>query len=136
HLALSYFSKPPFIAYAQFLGTTLWGDNEFGVRFLSPCIAAFVSFILLRFLAATVNTRAAFWLVALLQCAPLLAVGATLLTIDPLLVLFWTCAMVAGWRALQPAAGTQEWVWVGVAMGAGFLSKYSALYQIVCFLIF
>src|SRR5208337_1662718 len=40
HLALSYYSKPPLIAYTQFLGTTLWGDNEFGVRFFSPVIAA------------------------------------------------------------------------------------------------
>src|SRR5262249_55584670 len=71
-----------------------------------------------------------------LQCAPLLAVGAILMTIDPLLVLFWTCAMVAGWRAVQPNSGAREWIWVGVGIGAGFLSKYSALYQVVCFLLF
>ena len=33
HLALSYYSKPPLIACVQFLGTRLWGDTEFGVRF-------------------------------------------------------------------------------------------------------
>jgi 4-amino-4-deoxy-L-arabinose transferase-like glycosyltransferase len=136
HLALSYFSKPPFIAYAQFLGTSIWGDNEFGVRFLSPCIAAAIGLILLRFVARVANARAAFWLVVLLQCVPLLAVGATLMTIDPLLVLFWTCGMVAGWRAVQPDAKVRDWVWVGVAIGAGFLSKYSAAYQIICLLIF
>jgi hypothetical protein len=32
HLALSYYSKPPMIAYTQFLGTYLWGDTAFGVR--------------------------------------------------------------------------------------------------------
>ncbi len=37
HLALSYYSKPPFIAYAQWLGTSLWGDNAFGVRFFRRC---------------------------------------------------------------------------------------------------
>src|SRR5262249_51179968 len=52
HLALSYFSKPPFIAYAQFLGTSIWGDNEFGVRFLSPCIAAILGVTLLRFVGS------------------------------------------------------------------------------------
>src|ERR1019366_2945220 len=40
HLALSYYSKPPLIAYTQFLGTSLWGDTAFGVRFFSPVIAA------------------------------------------------------------------------------------------------
>src|SRR5262249_47105231 len=85
HLALSYYSKPPFVAYAQFLGTSIWGDNELGVRFLSPVLAAISSLLLLRFLAREVNARTGFWLVALFQCTPLLAVGATLMTIDPLL---------------------------------------------------
>src|SRR5207247_3317550 len=40
HLALSYFSKPPLIAYTQFLGTWLWGDTAFGVRFFAPFISA------------------------------------------------------------------------------------------------
>src|SRR5438045_9474374 len=61
HLALSYFSKPPLIAVAQFVGTSLWGDNEFGVRFLSPVIASVVSLTLLRFLARQVNACTAFW---------------------------------------------------------------------------
>ena len=43
HLALSYYSKPPLIAYTQFLGTSLWGDTAFGVRFFSPVIAAVLS---------------------------------------------------------------------------------------------
>jgi len=136
HLALSYFSKPPLIAIAQFIGTALFGDNEFGVRFLSPVIAALVSLMLLRFVAKAANARTAFWLVVCLQCVPLAAVGATLMTIDPLLVLFWTAAMIAGWRAVQPDGKTSDWVWVGIAIGAGFLSKYSAAYQIICFLLF
>jgi len=36
HLALSYYSKPPAIAFIQFAGTALWGDTELGVRFFSP----------------------------------------------------------------------------------------------------
>lgn len=136
HLALSYYSKPPLIALAQFCGTSIWGDTEFGVRFLSPVIAAIISLVLLRFISKQVNARTAFWLVVMLQCAPLLAVGATLLTIDPLLVLFWTLATVAGWRAIQPQSTASDWGWAGISIGAGFLSKYSAAYQIICFLLF
>ena len=51
HLALSYFSKPPGIAFIQFAGTALWGDTQFGVRFFSPVIAAILSIVVLRFLA-------------------------------------------------------------------------------------
>jgi membrane-associated phospholipid phosphatase len=136
HLALSYYSKPPLIAYTQFLGTTLWGDNEFGVRFFSPVIAALLSFLLLRFMGENVSARAGFWLVLIVSCTPLLAVGTILMTIDPLLVLFWIAAMIAGWRAVQPDSRTGTWLWVGLWMGLGFLSKYSALFQIVCWAVF
>jgi 4-amino-4-deoxy-L-arabinose transferase-like glycosyltransferase len=124
------------IAYAQFLGTSLWGDREFGVRFLSPVISSVLSLILLRFMAREVNAGAGFWLVAICSTAPLLAVGSTLMTVDPLLVLFWTGAMVTGWRAVQPAGTTRQWLWTGLLMGLGFLSKYTAAIQLACFALF
>lgn len=136
HLALSYYSKPPLIAWVQFLGTSLWGDTAFGVRFFSPILAGVLSFLLLCFMAREVNPRAGFWLIAVIHCTPLLAVGATLMTVDPLLVLFWTAAMLAGWRAVQPDSTTRGWFWVGLWMGLGFLSKYTAAFQIVCWALF
>ena len=136
HLALSYYSKPPLIAYTQFLGTHLWGDTAFGVRFFSPVIAAIISLITLRFFAREVNARAGFFLLLIITATPLMSVGAVLMTIDPLSVLFWTAAMLAGWRAVQDKAGTREWLWVGLWMGLGFLSKYTELFQLLCWAVF
>jgi len=135
HLALSYYSKPPLIACMQFLGTSIWGDNEFGVRFFSPVIAAALSFLLLRFFTRAVSARVGVLLVLMATAIPLLAVGATLMTIDPLSVLFWTAAMISGWRAVQLGA-TRHWVWSGLWMGLGFLSKYTALLQWLCWAVF
>ncbi len=135
HPALSYYSKPPLIAYTQWLGTHLWGDTEFGVRFFSPVIAAVLSFILLRFLAREVNSRAGFWLLLIVTATPLLAVGSTLITIDPLSVLFWTAAMISGWRAVQRDS-TRHWLWTGLWLGLGFLSKYVALFQLLSWGVF
>jgi membrane-associated phospholipid phosphatase len=136
HLALSYYSKPPGIALIQFAGTSLFGDTEFGVRFFSPLFAAILSVMVLRFLAREINARAAFWFLLIVIATPLLSIGAILMTIDPPLVLCWTWALVAGWRAVQPDGQTRHWLVVGLAMGLGFLCKYSALYQIVCWAIF
>ena len=41
-------------------GTSIWGDHELGVRFLSPVIAALVSVLLLRFMAKEVSAAAGF----------------------------------------------------------------------------
>ena len=134
HLALSYYSKPPLIAYTQFFGTALWGDTEFGVRFFSPVGAAILSFLLLRFLSRETNARVGLTFVAILSATPLTAVGSILMTIDPLSVLFWTAAMLAGWRAVQSDGTTRYWIWVGVWMGLGFLSKYTNLFQLLSWL--
>ncbi len=98
-------------------------------------IGAILGVVLLRFMAREVNARAALWLVLIILCTPLMALGTVLMTIDPPLVLFWTLAMVVGWRAIQPEGRTRDWLWVGLTMGLGFLSKYTAAMQIVCWAI-
>lgn len=136
HLALSYYSKPPLIALIQFLGTSLWGDTAFGVRFFSPVFAAITSLMVLRFFARQVNARAGFFLVVMMNALPLLAAGAIVMTVDALSVMFWTAALVAGWRAVQEKATTRDWLWVGLWMGLGFLGKYTALLQWLCWAVF
>ncbi len=136
HPALSYYSKPPMIAYLQYAGTHLWGDTEFGVRFFAPVIGAVLGFLLLRFFAREASARLGFLLLLILQATPLLAVGSILMTIDPPSVLFWTAAMLAGWRALQPEGKTSYWCWTGLWMGLGFLSKYTELFQLLCWVVF
>jgi 4-amino-4-deoxy-L-arabinose transferase-like glycosyltransferase len=136
HPALSYYSKPPAIAFIQLAGTSIFGDTEFGVRFFSPLFAAITSLLLLRFLAREIGARPSFCLLLAATVTPLLGVGTILMTIDPPLVLCWTWALVAGWRAAQPDGKTRDWLVVGLAMGLGFLCKYTAFYQIICFGIF
>ncbi|MCU1376783.1 MAG: Phosphoesterase PA-phosphatase related protein [Actinomycetia bacterium] len=133
HLDWSYYSKPPLIACTQWLGTHLWGDNMFGVRFFSPIIAAILSLAVIRFFARYSTARLGVLLVLITTALPMLGVGATLMTIDPLSVLFWTLAMFAGWKALESDDKTSNWIWVGIWAGFGSLSKYTNIGQWVSF---
>jgi len=135
HLALSYYSKPPLIAYLQFLGTSIWGDTEFGIRFLSPVLAVMLSIILLRFMARQGYARAGFWLIVILGATPLMGLGTTLLTVDAPSVFFWVAAMIAGWGAIQ-SGSLREWGWMGLWLGLGLLSKYTAVVQLASLAIF
>lgn len=135
HPALSYYSKPPLIAYTQLVGTSIWGDTEFGVRFFSPLITAGLSLILLRFMAQLASARLGLCLVLAATATPLFAVGGVLMTIDPLSVLFWTAAMISGWRAVREDS-TRWWLWTGLWMGLGFLSKYTSLFQWLCWAVY
>ncbi len=136
HLALSYYSKPPGIACIQWLGTSLFGDRELGVRFFAPVFAAILSAMVLRFMAREIGGRVAFALLLITFAVPLFVTGSVLMTIDPPLVLCWMWAVVAGWRAIQPDGKTGDWLVVGLAMGLGFLSKYTAMLQVICWAIF
>jgi len=135
HLALSYYSKPPLIAYTQFLGTTLWGDTQFGVRFFSPILAAITASAALVLLAREFNARAAFFTLIAGFATPILAAGATLMTIDALSVMFWTIAMVLIWRAIK-LDSTRVWALAGLAVACGNLAKYVALLQWICVALF
>jgi len=136
NLALSYYSKPAGIALIQWAGTSLFGDTNFGVRFFSPLCAAILSLLVLRFMAREIGARSAFCLLLATFATPLLVVGSILMTIDPPLVLCWMWAVVAGWRVLQPDGKTRYWVVVGLAMGLGFLCKYTAMLQLICWALF
>ena len=135
HLALSYYSKPVGIALAQWAGTHLWGDTAFGVRFLSPTLAAILGFVLLHFVARHSDARTGFWFIVICAVVPLISVGAVLMTVDPLTVFFWTLAMVAGWQAIA-ADSTRWWVLCGLGMGASFLCKYVSPFQWASFALF
>ena len=135
-MRLSYFSKPPGIAFIQFAGTALWGDTQFGVRFFSPVFAAILSVVVLRFMAREAGARLGFLLLLILTSAPLMSLGTILMTVDPPLVLCCTLAMIAGWRAVQPDGTTKQWLLAGLAAGLGFLCKYSAAYLLVCWALF
>jgi membrane-associated phospholipid phosphatase len=135
HLALSYYSKPFGIALLQKLGTLIGGDTEFGVRFCSPLISAITGLMVLRFLAREASPRTGFWVLIATLAVPVLCLGSILITVDPPLVLCWLWATLAGWRAMQPDAKTRDWLVVGLAIGLGFLCKYTAALQIVCWMI-
>jgi membrane-associated phospholipid phosphatase len=135
HLDWSYYSKPLGIAVAQWIGTHLRGDTELGVRFLSPLMAFAIGWMLLKPLARWTSARTSVLFLVAVSATPLLAVGSILITIDPLLVMFWTAAVVWGWRAITEDS-TRWWIFTGLASGGVFLSKYSSPFLWASFGIF
>ena len=139
HPALAYYSKPPGIAVAQWVGTHLWGDTAFGVRFLAPCVTALMSVLLLRFFAREATAKLGLFVVLAATATPLLSVGAVLMTVDCLSVLFWTLAMLSGWQAVRSAEqcpALRPWLWTGLWLALGFLSKNTNAFQLACFALF
>jgi Dolichyl-phosphate-mannose-protein mannosyltransferase len=131
-LAPAYFSKGPGIAFAIRASTTIFGATEFGVRFLSPVLAAGTSLLLYYFTRRLFGETAGLWTVVGLNSTPIFNLGAFLMTIDPLSIFFWTAAMFTFWLASQRSPQF-SWFWpaTGFLIGLGFLSKYTNALELI-----
>ena len=131
----AYYSKGPGVAAAIRAGTDLFGVNEFGVRCFSPLLALGTSLLLLALARRCYGDGAAVWTVVLVNVTPLFTAGSLLMTIDALSVFFWSAALLTCWLAVEEtpsAAGRLGW-WLltGLAVGLGFLSKYTNAMELV-----
>jgi hypothetical protein len=131
-LAPAYFSKGPGIAFAIRASTTVFGANEFGVRFFSPLLAAGTSLLLFYFARRLFGATAGLWAVIGLNATPIFNIGSVLMTIDALSVFFWLVAMFTFWLALEKSPRfSWHWPFTGLLVGLGFLSKYTNAFEIV-----
>src|ERR1700736_685798 len=74
----AYFSKGPGIAFAIRASTAIFGATEFGVRFLSPVLAAGTSLLLFYFARRLFGDTGALWTLIGLNCTPIFNLGAFL----------------------------------------------------------
>ena len=94
-----YYSKPPGIAWEIALGTLLFGNTEFGVRFMPLVIGLLLPFAV-YFAAKQCNLKpaACFWAAVCMAFCPIGILSSFLAITDGGMVLFWTiaCAYLAG----------------------------------------
>ena len=134
-LDICYLDKGPVIAWFIALGTTWFGQTVFGIRFFAVMLAAGTGLVLYWLCKRMFSDRVAFWTVLVGACVPLFAVGATLMTIDTVYVFFWTLAAATFWEAIQSDRWI-AWLATGVLIGLGLLSKYTAAFELISFLLF
>ena len=130
--AWGYFSKPPMVAWAIWLGTHLFGDGEQGVRAASVLVyplTAGVLFLLVRRLFRADPRADAMALGAGLVYAtlPMVSLGSWLITTDAFLILFWSLALYTLTFALE-SGRWRHWLLLGAAIGLGLLSKYTMVF--------
>jgi 4-amino-4-deoxy-L-arabinose transferase-like glycosyltransferase len=135
HLAASYRDKGPGIAWVIALGTWLFGDTVFGVRFLGVLLSGGTGWQLLRLARRLYDGPTALWCVVVAVVMPLFSVGSILMTIDSLSVFCWAWALNAFWTALDTGR-TRHWAMLGLVVGLGFLAKFTNGVQLACFALF
>ncbi|MBP6367084.1 MAG: glycosyltransferase family 39 protein, partial [Nitrosomonas sp.] len=124
HMDLSFYDHPPMIAWLIWLGTSILGHNEFGVR-IGALICGLISMGYLYALTQNLYDKStAMRAVLLLTILPLGFATGILMIPDAPLVAAWAATLYYMERALV-ANQNSAWLGMGIAFGLGMLSKYS-----------
>ncbi|EGP06902.1 hypothetical protein CSIRO_3633 [Bradyrhizobiaceae bacterium SG-6C] len=128
HLSGGYYDHPPMVAVVIRLGIMIAGDTGFGVRLVSILLALPMSWAIYRaaqilFADARIAAASAIFLNATLMAS----VGTTIVTPDAPLIVAASFVLYTLAKVWQRGHGVW-WLAVGVAVGCGLLSKYTALF--------
>ena len=126
HLAPGYYDHPPMIAYWIRAGTAIFGDTEFGVRFVGLLSAIAGSYLLYLTSLSLFKDRTAALLCVIWMNATLFCNAAAIIaTPDTPLALFATAALFALAKLIETSRGAW-WYAIGASLGLAFMSKYTA----------
>lgn len=128
NLQWGYYSKPPAIAALIRASTTVFGDGIIGVKLLSmllyPATALAMVGLARALWPTSSGVRTGVVAGALFLCMPMVGTMGLFASTDAPLLLCWTLAAWALWRA-QVTDRLQHWALLGLACGVGILSKYT-----------
>jgi len=130
HLAISYYDHPPMIAFAIRLGTLLFGDNEFGVRFIPLLASMAASWAVWRSAAILLRDG---WVAAMACClfsATLMFAAESMGATPDSLVLAASAFLLWSIAKLEDTKNGRWWLAAGLAVGVALFSKYTALFLV------
>jgi membrane-associated phospholipid phosphatase len=149
-LDLSYYSKGPMMAYLIYIGTAVFGDTVFGIRFMAVIFSLLSSVFLFILGKSLADERTGLFSAIVIQLIPLFSAFGILFTIDSPFIFFWILSLYLFWKALgknglsdlSPGETHQTgamlyWVLLGLSVGFGLLTKYTmAFFYLSAFLFF
>ena len=126
-----YYSKPPMIAWLIHVVTSLFGNAEWAVRLPAPVLHTFAASFLYLAGRDIYGPRTGFFAALLYALMPAVALSSTVLSTDGVLMPFWALGLWTFWRLRDGRGAWVSAAGLGLAIGAGFLSKYAMLYFLI-----
>ena len=127
-LEWGYYSKPPLIAWMIHASSALLGDSEWAIRFLAPVFHAIASVFLFLLSRRMFGNLAGLFTTVTYHLMPGIILSSGVISTDGVLFPFWSLALYLFWRLREDDLGWGGTLLLGLAIGAGFLSKYAMLY--------
>jgi 4-amino-4-deoxy-L-arabinose transferase and related glycosyltransferases of PMT family len=133
HIDFSYYSKPPLVAYLNFVSMHLFGINNLAVR-IWPILFAFIMLNFSYFFVKKIyGTSAAFWSSVIPNTVIGFNINAILMTTDAPFLFFWGLSVIAMYEALHKNK-LKDYIYLGIFAGLAFLAKYTAVFLVLGFI--
>ena len=138
--ALSYFDHPPMTAWSIWLGSTLFGSNTFGVKFMAIIYGLLTNILLFitvrraQELSENRDETLPWKAVILYNLTVFSHMYSVLIVPDNPLLFFW---LLSVFFIIEVFISGQKryWLYGGIALGAALLSKYTAVALLPAFFI-
>ncbi|MCS7278306.1 MAG: glycosyltransferase family 39 protein [Aquificaceae bacterium] len=127
HLDLSYYSKPPMVAYMNFLTRELFGTSEISVRITPILLSFLLSILTYLFVKKVFDHRSAIIASTLPQLTVGFSINSILMTTDAPFIFFWSLTLMVLFFAFERNS-LFLWLLSGILAGLSFLSKYPAVF--------
>ncbi len=130
---LSYFDHPPMVAYSIWIGTHLFGDTIFGIKFMAVIWSALTNIFLYLTIQNTLETteagrrdKIAFAAVIFYNLTIFAHLYAVTMVQDTSLIFFWLLVIFFVQRYIHNTKPFDLYL-AGFALGFGLISKYTAI---------
>jgi dolichol-phosphate mannosyltransferase len=124
HLDFGYLDHPPMVAWLIRMGTTVFGQSQFGVRVGALCCGILTSIFTYRLTRNLFGEASALAAMVLAQTLPFFFLSGFLMTPDAPLAAAWAATLYFLERALI-GGRPKAWWGVGFSLGIGLVSKYT-----------
>ncbi len=130
---LSYFDHPPMVAYSIWIGTHLFGDTIFGIKFMAVVWSALTNIFLyltmqnaLKNFESKKRNKIAFTTVVFYNLTIFAHLYAITMVPDTPLIFFWLLVIFFVQRFIENRVPAYLYL-AGMSLGFGLLSKYTAI---------
>jgi len=126
HFDFGYYSKPPMVAWTIMLTTALFGESEVAVKVGALACYLVTSLTIYLIGRELFGAKAGFFSLAAFATLPAVSLSSLIISTDAPFLLFWSLSLLFFIKAIREDR-TLWWLLLGIAGGAGLLSKYTML---------
>ena len=127
-----YFSKPPFLSWIIRVYTEILGSSFVSLKLLPSFVYLLIAWSIYNLLINSgLNKKDSFAGCLIFLFIPAVSFSSFIISTDLFLLLFWTLSLNELIK-INSEQGLKNFILLGIFLGLGFLSKYAAIYFVIC----